>query len=110
MLRNAKVFGTYEWRREIRLPVLGLFGLDLQSELLRGPQAGTPLSPFFSSLSRGTKFFEFLSLYFSPFSCWKMAEREGFEPPVGLPPQRFSKPPLSTTQPSLHGRRFFSIH
>ncbi len=29
------------------------------------------------------------------------AEREGFEPPVTLPPQRFSRPPLSTAQPSL---------
>jgi hypothetical protein len=30
-----------------------------------------------------------------------VAEREGFEPPVGLPPQRFSKPSHSTTLPSL---------
>src|SRR4030042_6418440 len=27
----------------------------------------------------------------------KMAEGEGFEPPVELPPQRFSRPPHSTT-------------
>ena len=33
-----------------------------------------------------------------------MAEREGFEPPEVLP-QRFSRPPLSTTQPSLEWRR-----
>ena len=32
-----------------------------------------------------------------------MAEREGFEPSVPVyPVQRFSKPSLSTTQPSLH--------
>lgn len=30
-----------------------------------------------------------------------MAEREGFEPPVTVRLQRFSRPPLSTTQPSL---------
>src|SRR5690625_1860158 len=39
-------------------------------------------------------------------SWW--SERDGFEPPVGLPLLRFSRPPLSTTQPTLrspHARR-----
>ena len=31
-----------------------------------------------------------------------MAERGGFEPPVRLPIQRFSRPPHSTTLASLH--------
>ena len=31
----------------------------------------------------------------------KLAEGEGFEPPEALPPQRFSRPPQSTTLPSL---------
>ena len=31
----------------------------------------------------------------------KMAEREGFEPSVRFPPQRFSRPSPSATQPSL---------
>ena len=30
-----------------------------------------------------------------------MAERQGFEPWEGINPQRFSRPPLSTTQPPL---------
>ena len=30
-----------------------------------------------------------------------MAERTGFEPAEGVNPQRFSRPPLSTTQPPL---------
>ncbi len=30
-----------------------------------------------------------------------MAEREGFEPPERVNAQRFSRPPLSTTQPPL---------
>jgi hypothetical protein len=30
-----------------------------------------------------------------------MAEGEGFEPPVEFPPQRFSRPPVSTAHPSL---------
>ncbi len=45
------------------------------------------------------------------FSCQKkiMAERQGFEPWVGLHPQRFSRPPRSTTPAPLLGafsRRF----
>jgi hypothetical protein len=32
-----------------------------------------------------------------------LAEGEGFEPPVELPPQWFSRPPPSTTRPSLRG-------
>ena len=35
-----------------------------------------------------------------------MAEREGFEPPDGLTRQRFSRPPLSTTQPPLRTKPF----
>ena len=31
----------------------------------------------------------------------KVAEGEGFEPPVGIHPQRFSRPPRSTTPPTL---------
>ena len=31
----------------------------------------------------------------------KLAESEGFEPPEGITPQRFSRPPLSTAQPAL---------
>jgi hypothetical protein len=31
----------------------------------------------------------------------KMAEGEGFEPPESLHPQRFSRPPQSTTLPPL---------
>ena len=34
----------------------------------------------------------------------KLAEREGFEPPDPLQNQRFSRPPLSTTQPPLPKR------
>jgi hypothetical protein len=30
-----------------------------------------------------------------------MAEKQGFEPWEGINPQRFSRPPLSTTQPPL---------
>ncbi len=30
-----------------------------------------------------------------------LAEREGFEPPEAVTPQRFSRPPQSTTLPSL---------
>ena len=30
-----------------------------------------------------------------------MADGEGFEPPVGLPPQRFSRPPHSTALPTI---------
>ena len=30
-----------------------------------------------------------------------MAEGEGFEPPEGLTPQRFSRPPQSTALPTL---------
>jgi hypothetical protein len=30
-----------------------------------------------------------------------LAEREGFEPPEEFPPRWFSRPVLSTTQPSL---------
>src|SRR5262245_28908389 len=32
-----------------------------------------------------------------------LAERGGFEPPVGLRPQRFSRPPRSTAPASLRG-------
>ena len=35
-----------------------------------------------------------------------MAEREGFEPPERANAQRFSRPPLSTTQPPL--RRYLN--
>jgi hypothetical protein len=35
----------------------------------------------------------------------RMAEGEGFEPPVRFPVQRFSRPPVSTTHTSL---RFFA--
>lgn len=31
-----------------------------------------------------------------------LSEREGFEPPESARTQRFSRPPLSTAQPSLH--------
>ena len=30
-----------------------------------------------------------------------LADGEGFEPPVGLPPQRFSRPPHSTALPTI---------
>ena len=33
----------------------------------------------------------------------KLAEREGFEPPVGFPLRRFSRPERSTTLPPLRG-------
>ena len=36
-----------------------------------------------------------------------MADGEGFEPPVELPPQRFSRPPHSTALPTI--RNFFSF-
>ena len=35
-----------------------------------------------------------------------MAERQGFEPWEGINPQRFSRPPLSATQPPLLKRRY----
>ena len=35
----------------------------------------------------------------------RMAERQGFEPWVGLHPQRFSRPPRSTTPAPLRGDR-----
>ena len=35
-----------------------------------------------------------------------MAERQGFEPWVGSPPQRFSRPPRSTAPASLRWERF----
>src|SRR3954447_15343917 len=34
----------------------------------------------------------------------KLAEGEGFEPPVRLPAQRLSRPPRSTTPASLRGK------
>jgi hypothetical protein len=37
-----------------------------------------------------------------------MAEGEGFEPPVPLQAQRFSRPPVSTAHPSL--RRVWALH
>ena len=40
----------------------------------------------------------------SGFCCillFNSAEKEGFEPPVQLPGQRFSRPPRSTTPPFL---------
>ena len=39
-------------------------------------------------------------LKFSVLMC-ELAERGGFEPPVRLPGQRFSRPPHSTALPSL---------
>jgi hypothetical protein len=41
-----------------------------------------------------------------------MAVGVGFEPTEGINPQRFSRPPLSTTQPAhrkLLSRRFYTI-
>ena len=35
-------------------------------------------------------------------------EREGFEPPVPLRVQRFSRPPLSTAQPPLHNKKILT--
>src|ERR1051326_706662 len=35
----------------------------------------------------------------------KMAEREGFEPPVAFRPQQFSRLPVSTAHTPLHARR-----
>ena len=41
--------------------------------------------------------------------CTKtVAEGEGFEPPVGLHPQRFSRPPRSTTPPTLQNADIIS--
>ena len=37
-----------------------------------------------------------------------MAERQGFEPWVELPPQRFSRPPHSTTLAPLHNMKIFN--
>ena len=37
-----------------------------------------------------------------------MAERQGFEPWVELPPQRFSRPPHSTTLAPLHNTKIFN--
>src|SRR5690349_20014067 len=39
-----------------------------------------------------------------------MAEREGFEPPVRFPVQRFSRPPVSTTHTSLLFDRRGPLH
>ena len=39
-----------------------------------------------------------------------MAERLGFEPRKELPLCRFSRPVLSTTQPSLHLQGFITIN
>ena len=43
--------------------------------------------------------------YINKIMCLRnmMAEREGFEPSVDLRPQRFSRPPRSTTPAPLHG-------
>ena len=38
-----------------------------------------------------------------------MAERGGFEPPVELPPQQFSRLPPSTTRPPLRGSQVYSL-
>jgi hypothetical protein len=38
-----------------------------------------------------------------------MAEGEGFEPPVPLQAQRFSRPPVSTAHPSLRGCRLLYL-
>ncbi len=38
-----------------------------------------------------------------------MAEGEGFEPPVRFPVQRFSRPPPSTTRPSLRPSTFYQL-
>ena len=40
----------------------------------------------------------------------RLAEREGFEPPVTGTPQRFSRPPLSTTQPSLYFKKTLNFY
>ena len=39
------------------------------------------------------------------FNCQILAEEEGFEPPVGFPLRRFSRPLPSTTRPLLQYRR-----
>ena len=47
-----------------------------------------------------------------PLSYRRLAEREGFEPPEGINPQRFSRPPHSTTLPPLQVAnyiRFFRL-
>ena len=41
-------------------------------------------------------------MYFQKHMSIKMAEGEGFEPPVPLPVQRFSKPSHSTALAALH--------
>jgi hypothetical protein len=46
------------------------------------------------------------SLRENPKTLLPIAEREGFEPPETLLPQRFSRPPLSTTQPSLSEKNY----
>lgn len=35
-----------------------------------------------------------------------MAEKQGFEPWEGINPQRFSRPPLSATQPPLRKKTY----
>ena len=42
--------------------------------------------------------------------CIIHAEREGFEPPETIRPQRFSRPPHSTTLPSLRLNQNFKIN
>ena len=43
-----------------------------------------------------------------PFGCLIfMADGEGFEPPVELPPQRFSRPPHSTALPTILNFQIF---
>ena len=43
--------------------------------------------------------------FFRALAGRNVAEGEGFEPPVGLHPQRFSRPPHSTALPSFPGSR-----
>ena len=49
-----------------------------------------------------------VNLLFKNFKYWIMAERLGFAPRKELPLCRFSRPVLSTAQPSLRGLGFIS--
>lgn len=61
---------------------------------------GTGLDVFRVKLFVLIYFYGLLGLHWTPLEG-VLAEGEGFEPPVPFQAQRFSRPPVSTTHPSL---------
>ena len=85
------------------------------------PLRGLKSSPLQAAIHQRTKVRRFLAVVITV-SIWPIfslftiqsttlhTERGGFEPPVRLPPQRFSRPPPSTAQPPLHSRQMTTCY